>query len=259
MRVLATFRGGLASRSRELPRDFRGICVRRALMPTGQQPHNSRASPLYPQRDSNPCRHLERDSRRGRSERQRTERARFRGIPGHGERGQERRVRAAAGFSRYRRGRHTVVRSRHCYAVFRCLATANLPRWRRHIDTPTESWEASGDSDAFGTQMDLHRHTVALTLDHTGSERGLVTIADPQPVPWNRGEVRVVCTWAMADPALDHHISAGGVRVEPEVVELGSHVDQATGGGRPIQVGFSIGSSKCCAPRRTLRRSERRA
>ena len=34
-----------------------------------------RAFQRYPQRDSNPCRHLARDSRRGRSERQRTRRA----------------------------------------------------------------------------------------------------------------------------------------------------------------------------------------
>ena len=69
----------LVHRSRGLPRDFRGICVRVFLMSTARNPRHYRLSPQYPQRDSNPCRHLERDSRRDRSERQRPERAKSRG------------------------------------------------------------------------------------------------------------------------------------------------------------------------------------
>ncbi len=165
MRVLATFRGGLASRSRELPRDFRGICVRRALMPTGQQPHNSRASPLYPQRDSNPCRHLERDSKRGRSELQRTERAGFRGFPDVAnvdELGDSRRPRDLRGIGvdvtqSFGRGR--------CFAVSRCMATQDRPVRRRRVDSPARNAPASsGERGTLGAELDLHRRKIACLL-----------------------------------------------------------------------------------------------
>lgn len=75
-----------------------------ALTPNRREPHNSTLSPLYPQRDSNPCRHLERDSGRGHSERQRPETGGILGFSGQVGRDRHRRFRAAAGFSRYRTG-----------------------------------------------------------------------------------------------------------------------------------------------------------
>ncbi len=226
----------------------RGAHLTRQRQPTcenAESPATAGDSREYPQRDSNPCRHLERDSRRGRSERQRTERVRFRGSPDVTDVSESCDSGRPRDFRGIDVGDTSVVGSSHCHAVSRCLATENLPKRRRRVEIPTRNSSAlSGDRSAFGAELDLHRHAVALALEHTGAERGLVTIAKHEPVTWNRGEVRVVCTRAVADPALDHHVSADRVWVEPQVVELGSHAVHATGGGLPIQAGFSIGPSK---------------
>jgi len=143
--------GRANSGSRELPRDFRGICVRPFLMPNSRKPHNQRLSPQYPQRDSNPCRHLEREPRRERSERQRAERPRCWGsadwadVSGSGDSGRPRDFRGIG------LGATPFLRSRHCHAASRCLATAELPVRRRRVDTPTR----------IGRPCQADRHSVA--------------------------------------------------------------------------------------------------
>ena len=153
--------GRANSGSRELPRDFRGICVRPFLMPNSRKPHNQRLSPQYPQRDSNPCRHLERVSRRERSERQRTERAKSRGfadaakVNGSGDSGRPRDFRGID-VDTQRRSVASLLRS------LTMLGDSRIPQeatTRRNFDSNRSA--LSGDHGALGAELNLHRHAVA--------------------------------------------------------------------------------------------------
>jgi hypothetical protein len=141
----------------------------------------------------------------------------------------------------------------------RCRQVANHPSCRGS----RSGWSAvigpfTASGSPYGLPQQINQTTSALeepsstctdtrvtqTIDRPSPERSLVAISHGEPVAGRGVKGRVVGAWAVADPALGLHVAADGVRVEPQVVERGSHVARGTGGVRPNQTGFSMGPSK---------------